>query len=103
MMAEEITMTHDDATPPERSALPQLVAAACQVRGHGGIAGQIDGLVVRSARISAAVQPAQQVGTRGMEGVIPVQFRFEAIHDRECRFWPVEFGDRDGPVEGDDR
>jgi hypothetical protein len=33
----------------DRRALPQLVAAACQVGGLGGVARQLDGLVVRRA------------------------------------------------------
>src|SRR6266496_6810832 len=43
-------------------ALPQLVAAACQVGGLGGVARQLDGFVVRRARLLTAAQPAQQVG-----------------------------------------
>src|SRR5215471_5830941 len=39
--------------------LPQLVAAAFQVRDLGGIARQLDGFVVRRARFLAAAQPAQ--------------------------------------------
>jgi hypothetical protein len=35
-------------------ALPQLVAAACQVGGLGGVAGELDGFVVGRARLLAA-------------------------------------------------
>ena len=47
--------------------LPQLVAAACQVGGLGGVARQLDGFVVRSAT-STAAQPAQQVRAGRMVG-----------------------------------
>ena len=40
-------------------ALPQLVAAACQVGGLGGVARQLDGFVVGRARLLSAAQPAQ--------------------------------------------
>ncbi len=39
-------------------ALAQLVAAACEVGDFGGVAGQLDGLVVRRARHLTAAQPA---------------------------------------------
>ena len=39
-------------------ALAQLVAAACQVGGLGGVARQLDGFVVRRARLLTAAQPA---------------------------------------------
>ena len=41
-----------------RRVLPQLVAAACQVGGLGGVARQLDGSVVRRARVLTAAQPA---------------------------------------------
>jgi hypothetical protein len=40
--------------------LPQLVAAACQVDGLGDVARQLDGFVVRRARLLTAAQLAQQ-------------------------------------------
>src|SRR5215472_18924879 len=43
---------------PFARALPQLVAAACQVRGLGGVARHLDGFVVRRARLLTAAQPA---------------------------------------------
>ena len=43
-------------------ALPPLVAAACEVGGLGSVARQLDGLVVRRARLLNAAQPAQQIG-----------------------------------------
>jgi hypothetical protein len=45
-----------------RRALPQLVTAAGQVGGLGGVANEVDGFVVGRARLLAAAQPAQQVG-----------------------------------------
>src|SRR5215469_379434 len=38
---------------------PQLVAAACQVGGLGLVARELDGLVVRGARLLTSAQPAQ--------------------------------------------
>ena len=46
--------------------LPQLVAAACQVGGFGDVARQLDGFVVRRARLLTAAQPAQQLGAGRM-------------------------------------
>jgi hypothetical protein len=54
-------------------ALPELVAAACQVGDLGGVARQLDGFVVRRARLLTAAQPAQQVGAGRMIGVIAGQ------------------------------
>src|SRR5258708_7857620 len=54
-------------------ALPQLGAAAGQGGGLGGVARQLDGLVVRRARLLTAAQPAQQVGAGRMVGVIAGQ------------------------------
>ena len=48
-------------------ALPQLVAAACQVGGLGGVARQFDGFVVRRARLSDC-GPAGAIGRRGSHG-----------------------------------
>ncbi len=84
-------------------ALPQLVAAACQVGGLGGVARQLDGFVVRRARVLAAAKPAQRVGAGRMVGVIAGQLVLETVDGRQCHFRAVKLGDRDGPVEGDDR
>ena len=84
-------------------ALPELVAAACQVGGLGGVACQFDGFVVRCARLLAAAQPAQQVGAGRMVGVIAGQLVLKTVDGRECHLRAVKLGDRDGPVEGDDR
>ena len=89
--------------PPGSAALPQLVAAAGQVGGLGGVARQLDGFVVRRARLLAAAQPAQQVGAGRMVGVIAGQLVLETVDGRQCHLRAVELGDRDGPVEGDDR
>ena len=48
----------DDGT----RASPELVAAARQVGGLGGVARQLDGPVVCRARLPAPTQPAQQLG-----------------------------------------
>src|SRR5258707_3520929 len=84
-------------------ALPQLVAAACQVGDLGGVARQLDGFVVRRARLLTAAQPAQQVGAGRMVGVISGQLVLETVDGRQRHFRAVKLGDRDGPVEGDDR
>src|SRR5258706_7673777 len=51
-------------------ALPQLVAAACQVGGLGGVARQLDGFFVRRARLVTAAQPAPQGCAGRMAGGI---------------------------------
>src|ERR1700722_16834919 len=84
-------------------ALPQLVAAAGQVGDLAGVARQLDGLVVRRARLLTAAQPAQQVGAGAMVGVIAGQLVLQTVDDRQRPLRAVELGDRDGPVEGDDR
>src|SRR5829696_585004 len=84
-------------------ALPQLVAAACQVGGLGSVARQLDGFFVGRAPLLTAAQPAQQVGAGRMVGVIAGQLVLETVDGRQCHLRAVEFGDRDGPVEGDDR
>jgi hypothetical protein len=86
-----------------RRALPELVAAACQVGGLGGVARYLDGFVVRRARLLSAAQPAQQVGAGRMVGVIAGQLVLETVDGRQRHFRAVKLGDRDGPVEGDDR
>ena len=63
-------------------ALPELVAAACQVGGLGGVARQFDGLVVRRARLLTAAQPAQQVGAGRMVGVIAGQLVLKTADGR---------------------
>ena len=52
---------------------------------------------------STAAQPAQQVGAGRMVGVIAGQRVLETVDGRQCHLRAVELGDRDGPVEGDDR
>ena len=49
--------------------LSELVAAAGQVGSLGGVARELDGLVIRRARVLAAAQPGQQVGAGGVVGV----------------------------------
>src|SRR6516162_3413669 len=83
--------------------LPQLVAAACQVGALGRVARQFDGLVVRGARHLTAAQSAQQVGAGRMVGVITGQLVLKTVDSRQCHLRAVKLGDRDGPVEGDDR
>src|SRR5262245_6640781 len=82
-----------------RSALRQLVAASGEVRGLGGVARQLDGLVVRRARLLAAAQPAQQVGTGCVIGVVAGQGALEAVDGREGHVRAVELGDCDSTVE----
>src|ERR1035438_10244556 len=86
-----------------RRALPQLVAAACQVGGLGGVARQLDGFAVRRARLLTAAQTAQQGGARRVVGVIAGQLVLKMVDGRQCHLRAVKLGDRDGPVEGDDR
>src|SRR5450755_3620388 len=86
-----------------RRALPQLVAAACQVGGLGGVACQLDGFAVGRARLLTAAEPAQQLGAGRMVGVIAGQLVLKTVDGRQCHLRAVELGDRDGPVEGDDR
>ncbi len=87
----------------QRMALPQLVAAACQVGGLGGVARQLDGFVIRRARLLTAAQPAQQVGAGRMVEVIAGQPVLKTVDGRQCHLGTVKLGDRDSPVEGDDR
>src|SRR5262245_62304725 len=82
-----------------RGALPELVAAACQIGGLGGVAGQLDGLVVRRARPLAPAQPSEEVGAGRMVGVVPGQRVLETVDGRQCHLRAVELGDRDRPVE----
>src|SRR5215831_3192998 len=92
--------------PPRASctpALPQLVAAACQIRDLGRVACQVDGLVVRRARLLTAAEPTQQVGAGRMVGVIAGQLALQPVDSRQCHLRAVKLGDRDGAVEGDDR
>src|SRR5262249_46484879 len=56
-----------------RGRYPGLVAAARQVGDLGGVARQLDGFVVRRARLLNAARPAQQAGAGGMVGVIAGQ------------------------------
>ncbi len=86
-----------------RGALPQLVAAACQVGDLGGVARHLDGFAVRRARLLAAAQPAQQIGAGRVAGVIAGQLVLKTVDGRQCYLRSVKLGDRDGPVEGDDR
>src|ERR1700733_835162 len=83
--------------------LPQFIPAACQVGPLSGVARQFDGFVVRRARLLTAPQPAQQVGAGRMVGVIAGQLFIKTVEDRQRHFRAVKLGDRDGPVEGDDR
>src|SRR5438105_15347209 len=64
--------------------LSQLVAAARQVGGLGGVARQLDGLVVGRARLLTAAQPAQQVGAGGMVDVITGQPVPKTVDGRQC-------------------
>src|SRR5215467_14451196 len=89
--------------PTDTRALPELVAAACQEGDLGGVARQLDGFVVRRARLLTAAQSAQQVGACRMVGVVVGQRVLEMFDGRQCHRRAVELGDRDGPVEGDDR
>jgi hypothetical protein len=89
--------------PEDPLALPQLVAAAGQVGGLGAVARQLDGFVVGRARLVPTAQPAQQVGAGGVVGVIAGQPVLKTVDGCECHLRAVELGDRDGPVEGDDR
>jgi acyl-CoA synthetase (AMP-forming)/AMP-acid ligase II len=88
---------------PDLPQLPQLVAAACQVGGLGGVARQLNGFVVRRARLLTAAQPAQQVGAGHVVSVIAGQLGRETVDGRQRHLRAVKLGDRDGPVEGDDR
>src|ERR1022692_714428 len=84
-------------------ALRQLVAAACQVGGLGGVARELNGLVVRRARLLTAAEPTQHVGAGRMVGVIAGQFVLKTVDGRQRYLRAVKLGDRDGPVEGDNR
>src|SRR5215469_5724657 len=84
-------------------ALPQLVAAACQVSDLGSITCQLDGFVVRRTRLLSAAQPAQQVGSGRMVGMIAGQRVVKTVDNRQRHLGAVKLGERDGPVEGDDR
>src|SRR4051794_585504 len=86
-----------------RSASGQLVAASGQIRGLGGVAGQLDGTVVGRARLLAATEPTQQVGARRMVGVVAGELIPQPLHSRQRHLRTVELCDRDGSVEGDDR
>src|SRR5215469_16082707 len=84
-------------------ALPQLVAAASQVGDLGGVARQLDGFVVRSARLLTAAQPAQQVGAGRMVGMIAGQRVLKTVNGHQRHLGAVKLGDRNSPIEGDDR
>jgi hypothetical protein len=62
-----------------------------------GVARQLDGFVVRRARLLSAAQPAQQVC---MVGVIVGQLVLKTVDGRQCHLCAIKLGDRDGPVEG---
>jgi hypothetical protein len=84
-------------------ALSHLLAAAPQVGGIGGVARQLDSFVVLRARRFHASQPAQQVCAGRMVSVIACQLVLQTSDGRQCYLRTVELGDRDGPVEDDDR
>jgi hypothetical protein len=50
----------------------ELVAAAGEVGPFRGVAGEFDGPVVRCSRLAVAPESPQQVGARGVEGVVAV-------------------------------
>lgn len=56
-----------------------------------------------AARLLTAAQPAQQVGAGRMVGVIAGQLVLKTVGRRQCHLRAVKLGDRDGPIEGDDR
>ena len=68
----------------------------------GRVAREGDRPVVGRARLDATVHPAQQLGTRGVERVVPVERVPEGVERGQCDVGAVDLGDRDGAVEGDD-
>ncbi len=70
--------------PIRTGALSQLVAAACQGGGLGGVARQLYGFVARCARLLTAAQSAQQVGAGRMVGVIAGQPVLETVDSRQA-------------------
>ena len=84
---------------PAERALSELVAAAGQIGGLGGVARQLDGLVVGRARLLTAAQPAQQhqrqqpgrLTILRHEGAGPVRrmaWRADGFHDRSVAIRP---------------
>ena len=78
----------------------QLVAAAGEVGGLGGVPGQVDGSVVRCPRLLRSAQPSQEVGPGGVVGVVGRQPVGEAVDRGQRHLGAVEFGDGDGAVQG---
>src|SRR4051812_22038611 len=74
-----------------------LVPATGEVRRLGGIAGQLDGSVVRHPRLIDASQPAQQLGAGGVVGAVPLQRQIVHVGQGDLR--TVELRDGDRPVE----
>src|SRR5262245_908141 len=84
-------------------ALAELVAAAGEGRGFGGVSGKFDGFVVGGARLSAVPESAQQVGAGRVVDVVVGQLLLKAVDGCQRDLRAVEFGEGDGPVQGDDR
>ena len=82
---------------PDESGL----APADQVGPLGLVLDQSQRQLVRRPRLVVAAQPAQQVGAGGVQGVVAGQL--EPVDDRQRDLGPVQLGDRDGPVQRDDR
>ena len=79
-----------------------MVAAARQVGGRAVL--PASSMALSYAARDGWLQPsAQQVGAGRMVGVVAGQLALEAVHGRQCHLGAVKLGDRDGPVEGDDR
>jgi hypothetical protein len=80
-----------------------LVATAREVRLFGGIAGELDGPVVRRPRFVAPPRPSQKVRACGVVGVIAIEGLAESVDLGERHVWAVQFADRDRAIESDDR
>src|SRR5215218_3390063 len=78
----------------------QLVAAAIQVRGFGGVVDEGEGGVVRRPGGVGAAEAAQQLGAGDVPGVVAVEG--EPVDGGQADGGAVKLGDGDGAVQLDD-
>ena len=72
----------------------ELAAAAGEVGPLRGVTGETDGLVVGRPRVAVAPESPQQVGARGVEGVVAVEDLGEPVDLGEPSPGAVDLGDR---------
>ena len=96
------TASADTTGPPRlfqgRRDLGRVVSSGTPL---GRVLRRRDRRVILRPRLGAAAQPSQEVGSGGVPRVISGEG--ERVDDRQRDIWAIELGDRDRPVERDDR